>query len=152
MKTNRIRMESDSDNTFYHIFYSNTNTDLNVLEYKYKMDVLISETHSNSYRFGTQHLLIFFIHNLQLQNYVETKVLVRNRDRSLRISLSSIFILIINHIINKIINKYIFLIFIYTFIKQNNKKYMRNIFNNTKINRVTKIKLPLIDILMYFCY
>jgi hypothetical protein len=42
-------MESDSDNTFYHIFYSNTNTDSNVLEYEYKMDVPNSETRSDMY-------------------------------------------------------------------------------------------------------
>jgi hypothetical protein len=61
-----------------------------------------------STRFGIQHLPISFIANLQLQNHhVKTKVLVHNRDSSLIISHSSIFILIINHIINKTINKYI---------------------------------------------
>jgi hypothetical protein len=44
-------------------------------------------------RFGRQHLPIFFIDNLQLQNHVRNTVLVHNRDRSLRISHSSIFIL-----------------------------------------------------------
>ena len=81
-------------------------------------------------RFGRQYLPIFFIDNLQLQNHVKTKLLVHNRDRSLRISHSSIFILIINHIINKTINKYIILIYIYIY-QTNNKKYMKNIFINT---------------------
>jgi hypothetical protein len=40
----------------------------------------------------------FLIDILQLQNHVKTKVLVHKRDRSLRISHSSIFILIINYI------------------------------------------------------
>jgi hypothetical protein len=59
-------------------------------------------------RFETQHLPIFFIGNLQLRNHVKIKILVHRRDSSLRISHSSIFILIINHIINKTINKDIF--------------------------------------------
>jgi hypothetical protein len=45
-----------------------------------------------------QRLPIFFIGNLQLQNRVKTKVLVHN---SLRVSHSSIFILIISYIIKK---------------------------------------------------
>jgi hypothetical protein len=61
-----------------------------------------------STRFETQHLPIFFIGNLQLRNHVKIKILVHHRDSSLRISHSSIFILIINHIINKTINKDIF--------------------------------------------
>jgi hypothetical protein len=73
--------------------------DSNVLEYEYKTDVSNSDT--------GQHLPIFFIGNLQLQNNVNTKVLVHNRNRSLRISHSSIFILIINHMTNKTIIKYI---------------------------------------------
>jgi hypothetical protein len=38
METDRIRMESDSDNTFYHI-----------TEYEYKRDVSNSETNSDIY-------------------------------------------------------------------------------------------------------
>jgi hypothetical protein len=60
-----------------------------------------------STRFERQHLSNFFIGNLQLRNHVKTKILVHNRDSSLKISHSSIFILII---INKTINKYIFII------------------------------------------
>jgi hypothetical protein len=59
-------------------------------------------------RFGRQHLPIFFIDNLQLQNHVKTKVLVHNRNHSLRISHSSMFILIINHIINKTVKSFKF--------------------------------------------
>jgi hypothetical protein len=101
-------------------FYWNMNTDSNVFEYEYKTDVSNSDTHSDIYSIWRQHLPIFFIGNLQLQNHVKTKILVHNRDSSLRISHSSIFILIINHIINKTINKYIFwiYIYIYTFIKK----------------------------------
>jgi hypothetical protein len=110
-------MESDSNSTFYHIFtririqirmFSNTNT---------KRTSRIRMHIQTSTRFERQHLPIFFIGNLQLRNHVKTKILVHNRDSSLRISHSSIFILIINDIINKTINKYIFE-YIYTFIKQ----------------------------------
>jgi hypothetical protein len=66
-----------------------------------------------STRFGRQHLPIFFIANLQLQNHVKAKVLVHNRDRSLRISHSSMFILIINHIIKILVNTFLN-IYIYT--------------------------------------
>jgi hypothetical protein len=72
-------------------------------------------------RFRRQHLLIFFIDELRLQNH---KVLVHNKDRSLKISQSSLFILINSFIINKTINKNIFLIYIHY---QTNKKYMKNI-------------------------
>jgi hypothetical protein len=59
-------------------------------------------------RFGRQHLPIFFIDNLRLQNHVKTKVLLHNSNRSLRISHSSMFILIINYIINKTIKSFKF--------------------------------------------
>jgi hypothetical protein len=53
METDQIRMESDSDNTFYYIFTWNTNMDSNVLEYEYKTDVSNSDTHSdNIYQFS----------------------------------------------------------------------------------------------------
>jgi hypothetical protein len=68
--------------------------DSNVLECEYKMDVSNSETHLDSTQFGREHLPFLFIGNLQIQNHVKTKVLVHNRDRSLRISHLSIFILI----------------------------------------------------------
>jgi hypothetical protein len=67
MEIDRICMESDSDNTFFITFYSNTNTVSNVLEYEYKTDVSNSETHSDIYSsFERQHLPIFLIENLQL--------------------------------------------------------------------------------------
>jgi hypothetical protein len=59
-------------------------------------------------RFGRQQLPIFIIDNLQLQNHVKTKVLVHNTNNSLRISQSSMFISIINHIINKTIKSFKF--------------------------------------------
>jgi hypothetical protein len=71
------------------------------------MNILNSDNIRISTRFEGQHLPIFFIENLQLRNHVKTKILVHNRDSSLRISHSSIFILTINHIINKTIDKYI---------------------------------------------
>jgi hypothetical protein len=83
-----------------------------VLEYKYEMDVSNLETNSDIYSILKTTIGNFFIDYLQLQNRVKTKVLLHNRDRSLRISHSYIFILITNHIINKTINKYIFLIYV----------------------------------------
>jgi hypothetical protein len=108
METDGIRMESDSDNTFYHIFtriwirirmFSNTNIKL-MSRMRKRIRIFT--------RFGKQHLPIFFIGIFPLKNHVKTKVLVHNRDSSLIISYSYIFILIINHIMNKTINKYIF--------------------------------------------
>jgi hypothetical protein len=32
-------------------------------------------------RFGRQHLPIFFIHSLQLENHVKTKILVHDKSR-----------------------------------------------------------------------
>jgi hypothetical protein len=110
-------MKSDSGSTFYHIFtririqiriFSNMNT---------KRISRIQIHIRISTQFGRQYLPIFFIGNLLLRNHVKTKILVQNRDSSLRISHASIFILIINHIINKTINKYTFE-YIYTFIKK----------------------------------
>jgi hypothetical protein len=49
MEKDRIHMQLDSDNTFLPYFYSNINTISNVLEYKYKMDVSNSKTHSDNY-------------------------------------------------------------------------------------------------------
>jgi hypothetical protein len=94
-------MESNSHNTYS-----------NVLEYKYKIDVSNSKTHSDILDLE-DNIYHFLINNLQIQNPSKTTVLVQNRDCSLRISHSSIFILIINHITNKIINKDIFLIYIH---------------------------------------
>jgi hypothetical protein len=81
----------------YHIlphFYSNTNS--NVLKYKYKYKCKTDFSNSIHIRistwFGRQHLPILFIGNLQIQNQVKTKVLVHNRDCSLRISHSFIHI------------------------------------------------------------
>jgi hypothetical protein len=100
-------MESDSNSTFYHIFtqiririrmLSNTNTKQMS---RIQMHIRIST------RFEIQHLSIF-IGNLQLRNHVKSEILVHNRDSSLRISYSSIFILIINHIINKTIKNNIY--------------------------------------------
>jgi hypothetical protein len=59
--------------------------DSNVLEYKYEMDVSNFETHSDIYSILKTTFGNFFIDYLQLQNPVKTKVLVHNRDRSLRI-------------------------------------------------------------------
>jgi hypothetical protein len=106
-------MEEDSDNTFYHIFtririhirmFSNTNTK-QVSQFRKRIRI--------STRFGKQHLPIFFIGNLQLRDHVKIIVLVHNRDLSVRISHSFIFILFIYHIINKTIIQYIFK-YIYT--------------------------------------
>jgi hypothetical protein len=130
METDRIRMESYSDSTVYHIFtwiririrmFSNTNT-------KRMSQIRIHIRIST--RFERQHLPIFFIGNLQLQNHAKTKILVHNIDSSLRISHSIVFILTINYIINKTINKYIWKLYIHIY-QTNNKKYMKNIFINT---------------------
>jgi hypothetical protein len=84
METDWIRMKSDSDNTFYHIFtririwirmFSNTDT---------KWMSRIRKHIQISTRFERQHLPIFFIENLQLRNHVKTKISVHNRDSSLK--------------------------------------------------------------------
>jgi hypothetical protein len=124
MEMDRIRI------TPFTTFYSNTNTDSNDLEYEYKTQVSNSETHSDICSIGRQHLPIFFNDNSQLQNHVKAILLVHNRDNQLRISHSSIFILIINHVINKTFNKYIFLIYYIHIYHTNNKEYMK-IFSST---------------------
>jgi hypothetical protein len=101
-----ICTKSDSNNTFATF----------LLEYEYEFECSRIRIENRCFEFGNtfgylldseDNIYQFFIENLLLQNHVKTKVLVHNRDRSLRISHSSIFILIINHIINKIIIKYI---------------------------------------------
>ena len=81
METDRIRMETDSDNTFYHIFtriririrmLSNTNTK-RMSRIRIRIRIFT--------RFGRQHLPIFFIDDLKLQNHVKTKVLIHNKSR-----------------------------------------------------------------------
>jgi hypothetical protein len=44
-ETDRIRMETDTDVTFYHIL----NTDTDLVEYEYKMNVSYSDFYSDSY-------------------------------------------------------------------------------------------------------
>jgi hypothetical protein len=114
METDRIRMESDSNSTFYHIF---TPIQIQIrcsririqIEYQYKLDV------SFGYLLDLEHNIYQFS---LLKIYIKIKVLVHNIDHSLRISHFSIFILIINYIMNKIVNNTIFkYIYIHTFAK-----------------------------------
>jgi hypothetical protein len=101
-------MKTDLDNTYYCIFIRIRTRIRKFSNTKNKMNVSNSETYLEFTRFGRLYLPIFFIDNLQSHNHVKTKLLVHKRDCSLRLSHSSVFILIINHIINKIIYKYIF--------------------------------------------
>jgi hypothetical protein len=110
-----------SENIFYHLFYSNMGYIWNritlfaafLLEYGFECSPNTNTKRMSrirkririSTRFEGQHLPIFFIGNLTIRNNVKTKILVHNRDSSLRTSHSSTFILIINHIIYKTINK-----------------------------------------------
>jgi hypothetical protein len=87
---------------------------LDVLEYKCKRDFSNSDTHSDIHPIWKT---TFIIGNLQLRNHVKTKILVHHRYSSLRISHSSIFMVIINHILNKTINKYISNIYTHLFNK-----------------------------------
>jgi hypothetical protein len=83
---------------------------LDVLEYKCKRDFSNSDTHSDIHPIWKT---TFIIGNLQLRNHVKTKILVHHIYSSLRISHSSIFILIINAMINKLLINTYFSIYIY---------------------------------------
>jgi hypothetical protein len=97
MGTDQICMKLDLDNTFYHIFTRRWIQIWIFLNIRIQNGCLEFGNTFSIYLIGRQHLPIFFIDNLQLENHVKTKVLLHNRDHSLRISHSSIFILIINH-------------------------------------------------------
>jgi hypothetical protein len=110
-KTDRITHEIGFDNTFYPFLFE---YDSDVLEYEYKTDFSNSDTHSDIHSIRET---TFIIGNLQLRNHVKTKILVHHIYSSLRISHSSIFMVIINHILNKTINKYISNIYTHLFNK-----------------------------------